>query len=190
MRLFLGLFPPPKVKEALVDLTKLFSTKLPIRWVAAGQIHATLIFFPEIDEGLVELLSKLSRKTIEKHSCFELTLGGPGVFPHPQSPRVLWLDLTGEATRLRQLQRDLETTLLTAGLSPETKRAFRPHFTLGRFNQPLTGKHRHRLLEIMARLKQLQKPESFRAEKILLVRSDLGSAGPTYQTVAEFSLLG
>ena len=60
---------------------------------------------------------------------------GPGPFPSPSSPRVVWLGLGGDVLPLTQLFYRLEKAFAALGYPPEG-RAFNPHLTLGRVKSP------------------------------------------------------
>ena len=64
---------------------------------------------------------------------FRISLGAPGVFGRPRSPRTLWLGFApGEGLdRLLDAQRRLDEALSEAGF-PAEDRPFHPHLTLGR----------------------------------------------------------
>ncbi len=101
-----------------------------VRPVRAEQLHLTLRFLGDTDEGLVEPLQELMASSVEGFEPFRLTFEGVGAFPNARKPRVVWIGLTG-ADPLVTISRRLEQGIVELGFKPE-KRAFRPHATVAR----------------------------------------------------------
>lgn len=128
LRLFVGIAFPPELKLRL----SLLETRLPgARWVDAGNLHLTLRFIGEVDEGIAadidEALTRLKARR------FALQLAGAGVFGHDK-PRNLWVGVEREPA-LSALQSKIEQALVRTGLPPEPRK-FSPHVTLARLQNP------------------------------------------------------
>ncbi|HKY63329.1 MAG TPA: RNA 2',3'-cyclic phosphodiesterase [bacterium] len=130
MRLFTAIDIPDSLRQRL---TPLLEESLPgVKWTPLENLHLTLRFIGETDcQGFAALREALGELRPE---AFRLQPQGLGVFPTPMRPRILWLGFRNE-TRLLDLQKAIEKTLLGLGLPPEPK-AFSPHLTLGRCKFP------------------------------------------------------
>lgn len=122
MRLFVAVWPPPDVVEALAAVPR---PKRPeLRWTAPGQWHVTLRFFGEVDidegvaagEGVAEVAAGASVTPVEL---------GPAVAA--LGHRVLQVPVTG----LGQVAGALATRTATIGVAPAA-RPFSGHVTLAR----------------------------------------------------------
>ncbi len=101
-----------------------------VTWVAASNLHVTLRFLGEVEEGVAsELKTRLQRPF--DTPAFELRVAGLGAFPPAGPPRVFWLGLTSGAERLAELHDEIEARLDGLGFERED-RPFRAHLTLAR----------------------------------------------------------
>jgi 2'-5' RNA ligase len=129
--LFIALNLPPAVRDALWDATTpLRQLGLPVNWVRGEGIHVTLKFLGEVgDEREAELTAALERAATGARTL-PLAVGGFGVFPDFNRPRVIWAGIAPEPG-LEILQHQVEQEFAPLGF-PTEARAFRPHVTLGR----------------------------------------------------------
>jgi RNA 2',3'-cyclic 3'-phosphodiesterase len=175
LRLFVGIEFPPDLKLRL----SLLETRLPgARWVDAGNLHLTLRFVGEVDEGMAsdidEALARLRAKP------FTLQLAGAGVFGHGK-PHTLWVGVEREPA-LTHLRDKIEQALIRAGLPPEPRK-FSPHVTLARLHNPA-----------MPDLQRfLAGNASFRAtplavDRFSLIASFPTKAGSVYEDQADYPL--
>jgi 2'-5' RNA ligase len=136
-RIFIAINLPEDTKEKLIDFEKNWP-QLPIRWVAAENIHLTLLFLGYLNEN--QLLDTL--KTAEKIASlyfsfslnFEKICYGP---PDKKPPRMVWLK-TKKNPELLALQKDLEKNLFylpSFQYKQKENREYSPHITLGRIKQ-------------------------------------------------------
>jgi len=129
-RLFIAVDLPAALKTAFSG----FSGELPLaRWVSPEELHLTLRFIGEVDQGTLSAISSALSRI--RFAPFPLTLGGVGHFPPGQRPRVLWVGLA-PCPALMQLQMELELALLEIGIPAEGRR-FSPHLTLARLKETL-----------------------------------------------------
>jgi 2'-5' RNA ligase len=128
LRLFVGIELPPALRLRL----SLLCTGLPgARWVDPGNLHLTLRFIGEVDEGMAsDIDAALARIRAPR---FDVTLAGAGSFGG-ERPRLLWIGIE-ENKPLLELQERVETALRRAGVPPDTRR-YSPHLTLARLKQP------------------------------------------------------
>jgi 2'-5' RNA ligase len=127
-RLFIAIDLPEQVREAVAGIAR----DLPgARRVPREQIHLTLRFIGEVDEGMF-LAIKSVLGTV-RGSPFSLTLKGVGHFPKGKYPRVLWVGME-ESVLLRELQKKVELALIDAGVAAD-ERGFSPHITIARLKE-------------------------------------------------------
>lgn len=134
IRTFIAIHLPPDVKTALSDVAHRLDSRIPrgaIRWVRPEQMHLTLHFLGDTDTDKLPDIQAAMNAVAAVNAPFEMRLGGIGCFPNAQRPRVIWVGLAGEETRLLALKKALDEALTPLGWSPENK-PFRAHLTLGR----------------------------------------------------------
>ena len=175
IRLFVGIALPAELRLRL----SLLCTGLPgARWVDAGNLHLTLRFIGEVDEGVAsDIDATLARIRAPR---FAVTLAGTGCFGGDR-PRLLWVGVES-SDALLQLHDRIEAALRRAGLAPETRR-YSPHVTLARLKQVAIP----RLQEF------LSANALFRATPILVDRFSLIASYPTksnaiYEDQADYRL--
>jgi len=96
-----------------------------------------------------------------------LTVEGPGAFPSPRRPRVLWLGVRGDVAPLQALAADL-----AAGLGATETATFTPHLTIARARSPRGAPS---LAPLLARPPPA--PIPWRAEALVLFESHLEPGG-------------
>ncbi len=126
MRLFVALLLPEDLRERLHGLQKGLSAA---RWVKPDNLHMTLRFIGEVDNGDAEDLDAALSKI--DFDSFELSLDGMGHFGEGRKVRALWVG-TAANEALMRLQAKIERAIQTAGFPPEGRK-FKPHVTLARF---------------------------------------------------------
>src|SRR5712691_2068961 len=177
LRLFVGIEFPPELKLRLSLLCTGISGA---RWVDAGNLHLTLRFIGEIDEGLAadvdEALSQLKARR------FILQLAGTGVFGGNR-PHTLWLGVERDPD-LMQLHDKIELALIRVGLIPEPRR-FAPHVTLARLRDPVLDQ----LGQFLAAHAQFR-AEPLAVEHFSLIASFPTKSGSVYEDQADYRLSG
>ncbi|MGE5139202.1 MAG: RNA 2',3'-cyclic phosphodiesterase [Rudaea sp.] len=157
-----------------------------VRWVAVGNIHLTLKFMGNIPQGRVDELGEAVATAAARTGGLELYANGVGCFPDARRPRVVWVGLTGDVSRLSALASRIENALAAKGI-PREDRGFTPHLTLGRVKREATTIERAKLGEA---IKNLPPGEYgvIRADAVRFIKSDLRSEGPIYTTLRTISL--
>ena len=175
LRLFVGIAFPPELK---LRLSLLCSGVTGARWVDPGNLHLTLRFIGEIDEGLAaDVDEALARLKARK---FALQLAGIGVFGGSR-PHALWVGVE-KSPELVALRDKIEQALVRAGLEPEGRR-FAPHITLARLRDPVLDQ----LGQFLARHAQFR-AEPLPVEHFSLIASFPTKAGSVYQDQADYPL--
>jgi 2'-5' RNA ligase len=164
----------------------------PVRWVDPALAHITVRFFGELPPATVrELEHELERiAALARHyEPIELRIGGtPHFIGARNRPPVLVVGHTerldqGGAKQLARLADDTRSRALRLGL-PADNRRFLIHLTLGRFrNDSTTPPDAADILRAAVR-----SPVPLPVDRLQLIRSVLGRAGPTYTTIAEWPL--
>ena len=156
----------------------------PVRWVDPRGAHLTLKFLGDVAAERVPALADALAAVAAGHAPFQLSTGPAGVFPSPRRPRVLWLGIAGAVEYLEDLQQDVEFALQGLGF-PLEGRPYRPHLTLGRVRDGVTGD----LPGLAGALEELRRatPAPLPVEDLRLMRSELGRGdrgGPRYTALA------
>jgi len=177
MRLFIAVELPGEVKEILGEFRSKISGA---RWVAKDQMHLTLAFLGDVDEGTAEMLGE-SLSQIESPR-FTLRFEGMGCFPDSRRPRVLWVGLAPEP-RLVALASLVRPAVLSCGI-PQEDRSFSPHITLARFRQPV-GRE---VAAFLDRHRQVQFPP-VPVHEFILFQSRLTPQGAIHTPLRRFPLI-
>ena len=152
-----------------------------VRWVDPKNIHLTLKFLGDTPPANVKFLSQMLRSIADTQSAFEMQLADLGVFPNPNRPRVIHLEVH-QIPALRALQLAVELAAAKLNYPAET-RPFSPHFTLGRVRQPLSAADLQQLRSALQSLKLPNLPK-VRIEELVLFQSDLTPQGPIYSRLS------
>jgi len=176
VRVFVAVFPPPEVQEALIEAARALPTDA-FRLTAPERIHLTLKFLGEVpSEDLPRITSALGRAG-RQGEPFDATVSGFGAFPSTRRARILWAGIGAGAEGFGALSRAVEDVLEPEGFVREDK-PFVPHLTLGRARRPV------RLELGGAGVPDL----GFAVGALDLVESRRGDSGITYPVLAEYPL--
>src|SRR6185369_14737661 len=108
IRLFIAIEIPDPIKAELTKLQNLLRrAQADISWTKPENIHLTLHFLGEVEEGRLEILKQRCAVSAAEFAPFMMTLDGAGVFPDFRRPRVLWAGLSGELEIATQLQKQI-----------------------------------------------------------------------------------
>jgi RNA 2',3'-cyclic 3'-phosphodiesterase len=172
LRLFVGIGLTPELR---LKLSTLCSGVPGARWVDAGNLHVTLRFIGEVDEGTAADIDEALQQI--RAPRFPLTVAGVGHF----GMRMLWAGVERNPP-LFHLQEKVESAIVRAGFPPEGRR-YAPHITLAR----LRGTTDARLHSFLAE-HALFRAESFAVDQFCLVASYLTKAGAIYEDQADYKL--
>jgi 2'-5' RNA ligase len=183
VRLFVALELPESHRASLADVCER-GRRGGVRWVAAENVHLTLKFLGEVDEGLAPDVEEALAGVAEAARPFALALEGGGCFPNERSPRVIWVGVAEGAEEASRLAAEVERALKPLGFAPE-KRRFRPHLTIGRPKDP-----RAAATATAEKIEQLRGYGAPAAEVrgLALIKSTLTSEGAVYDVVRRFGL--
>jgi len=116
-------------KDVLNSIHKI-QTELNIKAkpVELHNMHFTVQFLGEVSEEMVGKISD-ALNNIE-FSAFSISFASIGVFPNPNSPRVIWIGTDDGFNELEKLAEMIRSKLSDIGFSPDKK--FKPHVTIFR----------------------------------------------------------
>ncbi|MDF1562467.1 MAG: RNA 2',3'-cyclic phosphodiesterase [Deltaproteobacteria bacterium] len=184
MRLFLAAPVDRALRErAEAALAPLRERAPKVRWTPASRWHLTLKFLGELDREKAEALASSLAARLEGQPTSSLTPSGLHLFPGPRRPRVVALAFEPPPGDLLALHRVLEALAAGVGVLPE-ERPFRPHLTLGRIRHPRDARPLQALLPAL----EGEAWPALPVERVQLVHSVLGRAGPAYTLLAEAHL--
>ncbi len=185
MRLFVAVNFPFEIKKALgsfiQDLKKI---KADMKWVEPENLHLTVQFLGNVSEEQAPAVTAALNRAAARIAPFTLRLGGIGVFPSREKPRVFWAGAGGDTAALLELSRQVQRELGVLGFAA-AKNKFSPHLTLARLRSPAG------FAEVMDRAEKAAENRVFGSAKIStvdLMLSELGPRGPKYFTLARAPL--
>lgn len=177
MRLFVAVFPPIEVSEALAQAATEALAGTSFRPTRLENIHLTLKFLGDIPETKLDDVRVALDPLGEKRSPFEASPCGFGAFPDSNRAKVFWAGVGAGARELKALASDVDIALGSLGFERDA-RPFAPHFTLGRTRRA-----------VRLKLKNVTVPQaSFVACGFDLVESVSGGSGVTYRSLAAYPL--
>jgi RNA 2',3'-cyclic 3'-phosphodiesterase len=171
------------VLQHITDL-RAAATDAKASWARDGNLHLTLKFLGEIPRSSVTCFSNAVSQAVAELAPFSIQLGHTGVFPKRGEPRVLWIGVNDISGKLSELHARLEDESLKAGFEKE-KRAFHPHLTIARLRR---RQHASELAQ--AHLQMTFEPVEILVNELLVIRSELSSAGSKYTVVSRHALSG
>jgi len=187
MRVFIAIDIDEKIRAALNNLQQQVRGKVDIKkgdvkWVNPQNIHLTLKFLGEIQDGKVVEVCDVVEKVAGGHKSFELDIQTVGCFGG-RSARVLWVGADKGSENLLQLQKDLEQQLALAGW-PKEKRKFSGHLTLCRVRNPRAGVKLAALSEDYRDFKL----GIISADSVSVYQSQLRPTGPIYTLLGNYKM--
>ena len=188
-RLFVAVELPGEVREALGQLQhELQRHGLEgVRCVRPEGIHLTLKFLGETARERLPAIGEALAKAVDGVTEHKLALGQIGTFGSRSSPRVLWIDLTGDVEMMLDLQRQVDRMLAGIGF-PSEARPFSPHLTLARVRpesaRALAGPLAEAVRSVTAPRTTIEMRE------VSLMLSKIGPGGAVYTRLRAFPLSG
>ncbi|WP_329086839.1 MULTISPECIES: RNA 2',3'-cyclic phosphodiesterase [unclassified Streptosporangium] len=181
MRLFVGLLPPPPVRDELILALEAHRPRWPgLRWLDPATWHVTLSFFGEVPEQVLPELRTRLADVAAHHAPMTLSLTGAGAFPSAGAARVFLTGLGGDRPELARLADRVGAEALGAGAGQTDRRRFTPHLSLARCRADTDVSP---LVEAFGAFSGT----AWEAGTVHLMRSDFGG-GARYQTVEEWPL--
>lgn len=164
-----------------------------ISWAQPASIHLTLKFLGDMDEQVIEPLRAAVEQAIGSQVPVMVPFERLGVFPRPDSPRVLWVGPSEtwekgiEATRVAEIHGAIEQVCDGLSFLRET-RPFSPHLTLARIK---IGERQVGVA--LAKSDALNRPLSLgqlAVDSVSLMQSELKPTGSVYTKLWDVRLAG
>jgi 2'-5' RNA ligase len=185
LRCFVAVALPAPLKKEIGGLIgRLREAGADVRWVPDNNLHLTLKFLGDTEEGLISEIKVALHKKLSPYAPFYIKISGVGYFPGGKNPRVIWIGIE-EPGSLADIYREVEEVMVNIGY-PREKRPFSPHLTIGRVRSP------KRMSETLRRLEELRTVsfEGFEVKAVKLMKSDLKPGGAEYSELARILLEG
>lgn len=189
LRLFVAIELPHDVLTALEKAQAALRAKglEALRWVRPEGIHLTLKFLGETPASRLNDVVAVLKSATAPHAPHSLSLGKFGAFGSRQSPRVLWVDVSGDLDATRAMQSSIDDALAGVGFPKET-RAFSPHLTLARV-RPESA--REVAGALASAITSTPAPSgTIPVQEANLMQSTLGPGGAVYKRLQAFPLEG
>ena len=158
-------------KDVLNSIHKI-QTELNIKAkpVELHNMHFTVQFLGEVSEEMVGKISD-ALNSIE-FSSFSISFASIGVFPKPNSPRVIWIGTDDGINELEKLAEIIRSKMSHLGFSPDKK--FKPHVTIFRV--------KNKIEDLSSKLEKFSSCSFGKqlVSEIKLKKSELTSTGPIY----------
>lgn len=186
MRCFVAVDLDPKLRQKVEELQKELAG-LDTKLVEPHNLHFTLKFLGELDEGFVNKVNTKLEAVASSYSPFTVDVQGIGVFPNENFIRVVWLGAQSAAVQnasfsLTNLQISVNESL--AGLFKKEKPS--SHLTIARVR---SQNYRKAIIEFLEKYKNIE-IGTMNVEEIKLKKSTVTSKGPVYEDIAVFKLVG
>lgn len=185
IRSFLAIEIPEEIQKKIYEsFARLHRQASFVKWVEPPHLHLTLRFLGEVEEDLLsQEISPRVSKVLAAFKPLEFSLGGVGVFPSMQKPRVFCLGMQGDLLELKRLRFKIENELQELPIHVDGKE-FQAHIILGRIKEMSDRKIWPKILE------EYEKIDfgSLKVSEIILFKSELTRGGPTYTKIRKFNL--
>ena len=176
IRLFVGL----SVSEGIRNRLAALSGGIPgARWIAPKNMHITLKFIGDIENGLADDID-IALQAVRANPM-ELNLNGVGVFGKKHGGRLIWVGVQSNDALLR-LYGKVEVALNNIGIARETRK-FLPHVTIARLRNASVAR-----VEAFVAEHAAFTAGPFGVSEITLFSSYLATSGAVYRAEAKYSL--
>jgi 2'-5' RNA ligase len=189
LRAFVAITLPPDLQQSLAAQTAPLKEVIPgVAWVNAANLHMTLKFLGNVEEGAVAPIASGLTTATAQVEAFDLEILALGAFPTLARPRVIWIGASGP--RLSALVESIESALEPLGFPRET-RPFSAHITLGRvrpFSRNASDGGPRKAIGGPPTPTDTGSRPPVPISQIVLMRSRPSPSGVTYTELAAFSL--
>ena len=144
--------------------------------VKSENIHFTLLFFGDTPQTrLDQIQASLERIRI---APFEIEIAGVGAFPNSRRPRIIWIGVVHNASKILSLKDEIDSSLLELDYQPE-KRKYTPHATIARIRHVKDSKRIADNLEYLSN----EVIGTMSVNKVTMMKSTLTPSGPIYESL-------
>ena len=177
IRLFVGIGLPEDIRA---QLSGLCGGVPGARWVPPENLHLTLRFIGEVNEGMAEDIHHTLQGIRTRR--FDISIAGVGHFETGNEVRVLWARVE-KNPELSALQARIESALVRMRLEPEERR-FTPHITLARLKDTPVSRASAFLAQ-----NNMFRAGPIPVESFSMFSSFLSREGAIYREEAEYPLI-
>ncbi len=167
-RLFLALWPDPRVRQGLLGIRD-GMPGLRGRLTHREDMHITLVFLGPVESARRACVERAAAAV--RGQPFELQIDQVGFWGRP---RILWCGPGSVPEELMRLVRELKAALADCGFEPE-RRPYAAHVTLARKARPV-------------RFQELERPLSWPVGEFVLVAARSGGEAPRYRVLKRWRL--
>lgn len=170
--------------ESIAAVQERFVEASGVRATDPEQVHVTLQFLGDVDEGQVDDVAEALERAVAGSGVgpFEAKFGGLGVFPSLEYVSVIWVGVRAGGQQLTALHDAIEARTTELGFEPDDHE-FTPHVTIARMDHAGGKEH------VQRRVREGDPTVGTLAiTDVRLTESHLGPDGPTYETVATVPL--
>ncbi|MEN8172906.1 MAG: RNA 2',3'-cyclic phosphodiesterase [Chloroflexota bacterium] len=180
VRAFIAIDLPPDLQQRLSQLSNALKDGMgdvPIRWVAAENMHLTLKFLGDVSLNNLDVLTNILSREAAAREPMVVSMGGVGAFPKMRRPRIIWAGMESPP-ELAVLQRGIDKQTARVGYAHE-QRPFSAHITLGRVSRNATP-DQVRIIGDVLGSQNIGFLGVARIREVHLYRSDLRPGGAVY----------
>ena len=172
----------PVSQNVIEFINELKKTQINAKVVETENMHLTLKFLGDTDEGLIDEIEKIIKSSIINIQPFEIILKNVGVFPNQNYIKVVWIGVEN-AELLKKIAETIDSNLNNLGYEKE-KRSFSLHLTIARIK---SAKNKERLIQLINKYENTEF-QKIKVNKIILKKSFLTPKGPIYSNLKEIEI--
>ncbi len=158
-----------------------------VRLLPEANLHLTLRFLGDTDEGLIAPLAESLRRVVSEAAPIPIRLSGGGCFPHARNPRVLWAGIEAPQGGLAELYARISEVLAGLGF-PADDKPFHPHVTVGYLRKGVAASQARRAAEALQRYAGAPVGAQGSLDILALKQSRLEPAGAVHTALHSFRL--
>ena len=182
MRLFVAVdLTEDMRKKAAEIMNQLKGLDIDVKFVEPQNLHFTLKFIGEVDEGHVNEIEKSVSDAVRDFKPFKVSVEGLGYFGNPSHIKTIWIDTRQGREELVNLAKRMDIVLDHVR---REARGPKPHITIGRAK---SGRNRDALLSFIKKNKHV-KLGYMDVKVVCLKQSVLSREGPHYTDLKVFGL--
>jgi len=186
-RLFVSINIPVEIKSRLRRQVEVLKDLFPsARFMDEKNWHITLVFLGYQDDSALIPITKSIQEAANNFSISEINLSNISYGPIKGTPKMLWLNVALESSRLLSpIKIFLEDVLIKNGVGFKIEnRIFNAHITLARFEEKI----KENLPELPKNFEKLD--WKFNAESLDLMESRLSKRGAEYEILQKYVFEG
>jgi len=180
MRTFIAVDFPPEIIAKVAKIIQYFKTQTPekaMKWVPVENLHLTVKFLGDVPENKLDQVKTILSSSLKRTPSFNIEIGGLGIHPNKNKPRVIWLNIACDQ-ELIDIHQNLNMALVPAGIEPENRK-YSPHLTIARIRKQTGKDTRQEVGRTLAQFR-VDRLDKVTINEIILYKSELTRNGPIY----------